>query len=1263
MTNLRRHVPELALAWAAEHPERRWQLLDGTLCFADVSGFTALAERLAQRGRIGGEELVETLGGVFTTMLGIARQRGGSLLKFGGDALLLYFQGSDHAKQAACAAVEMRAALREAAKTPTSVGPLKLSMSVGLRSGSTHFFLVGESHRELVLLGPSANEVVAAEGAAEAGEILVSRSTAELLPSGSTRLRDDGQRLLRWRKPLVSPSGAVVVSNELESMSAGLFPAELGRHLSGGTPDPEHRIACISFVRFSGTDTMLEQRGPAAVAAALDSTLGRIQSVLAEEGVTLLAVDLDRDGGKLFLAAGIPQAHEDDEGVMLRALHRIGAMELPLAIQIGVSRGHVFVAEVGDKRRAAFSAMGDTTNTAARIMSKTPVGKIYAHPAALDECQTLYETQQAEPLQLKGKSAPVVVYEVGAAAGLREREGLTVDTLIGRQEELKILNQAIDGLSRRIGGVVDLVGDTGLGKTRLLQEVTSELTQCVRLRGEPYGANSAYRMLRDPLRDLFGIERRDVEEMTQQLLQVVERLDPELLPMACLMGDLLSIPVPVSAAVSAIDAQFLPDRRADVLIRLLEKLGPGRLVFVVDEAHWCDDATVHLLGRLESACEQQAWLIVAARREVDQGFVPVEGRRVELSPLPDEDIRMLVRVATDAAPLRVHEVETVVQRAGGYPLFAEEIIRAARGVGSLDAVPESLEAAMVVQVDALDRSARRVLQFASILGRSFSRTALESLLASEDRSYGEAHLQRLSEFLLPEGGDRYQFRSGMLRDTVYESVAFRLRRRLHLAAGEELEARSDDPSEVADALAMHYFRAGEMRRAWRNGCLAGDRARAKSANADAARHYELALDAARRSRSVDPEDRRKVWLSLGEVETSVGDFDKAADAYRQALKLSAGCGLARAQALLNFARVRHRSGRPSSALRDISIADKELEGIDGEDVDRLRAELASFRANVSFSQDKLDKALELADRAVLISEKAGANLPLAVSLAIRQSARTMMTGPGENSDLIRAIEIFDSLDEFVSKGTALTNLGVSVAYEGRWDLAMEYLVEARDCYERGGNSPEAALTAANLADLLLCQGHVDEAGLLLEDALPAVRAAQWTEGICGIQLQLGQVRLEQGRYDEAEVLLTSTAEAFHRIGQPAAESEVTLIRAAGRILIGNLSEGHDLLDAAVAQAGGDLGMLTPRETLLRGIACARSGDLAQAMNLSRKGIDQARAFDLRYELGLLSQFALSVGVAGEVLTEAEQRTLQATAGGLEDLGVESTPKSFTWNPV
>ncbi len=196
MTDLRRHVPPIALTWDDEANGELWRSVDGTLVFADVSGFTALTEKLTQRGRIGAEEIVETLNRVFGPMLQIAAMRGGELLKFGGDALLFLFRGDDHPEQACDAAVQMRTALRDAAAVPTSVGRLSLKMSVGVHSGDIHLFLVGAPTRELLILGPGATSTALAEKAAEAGEIVVTAATASRLTKDAVRAREDGVLLL-----------------------------------------------------------------------------------------------------------------------------------------------------------------------------------------------------------------------------------------------------------------------------------------------------------------------------------------------------------------------------------------------------------------------------------------------------------------------------------------------------------------------------------------------------------------------------------------------------------------------------------------------------------------------------------------------------------------------------------------------------------------------------------------------------------------------------------------------------------------------------------------------------------------------------------------------------------------------------------------------------------------------------------------------------------------------------------------------------------
>src|SRR5919199_2344913 len=176
------YVPRLLLPRLAERPDDLAEEIEGTVVFVDISGFTKLSERLARKGRVGAEELTEAIESCFTGLLALAYANGGSLIKFGGDALLLFFSGEHHAPRACRAAVWMRRTLREIGKLETSGGRVTLRMSVGVHTGRFHFFLVGGSHRELMITGPAASQTVTMEHTAEAGEIVVSHATAAALP-------------------------------------------------------------------------------------------------------------------------------------------------------------------------------------------------------------------------------------------------------------------------------------------------------------------------------------------------------------------------------------------------------------------------------------------------------------------------------------------------------------------------------------------------------------------------------------------------------------------------------------------------------------------------------------------------------------------------------------------------------------------------------------------------------------------------------------------------------------------------------------------------------------------------------------------------------------------------------------------------------------------------------------------------------------------------------------------------------------------------
>src|SRR5436853_1551174 len=167
-SSLRAYLPRLVVDWATSAPEETFREIDGTLVSVDLSGFTALSERLAAKGRAGSEELILVISGVFEGLIGITQRRGGDVLKFRGDALLLLFEGAGHEERACHASIEMQWFIEHAGSTMSSVGPVALRMSTGVYTGPIHAFLVDGTHRELMVTGPATTETFRLEDASQA---------------------------------------------------------------------------------------------------------------------------------------------------------------------------------------------------------------------------------------------------------------------------------------------------------------------------------------------------------------------------------------------------------------------------------------------------------------------------------------------------------------------------------------------------------------------------------------------------------------------------------------------------------------------------------------------------------------------------------------------------------------------------------------------------------------------------------------------------------------------------------------------------------------------------------------------------------------------------------------------------------------------------------------------------------------------------------------------------------------------------------------
>ena len=1246
--SLHRYVPLVASEWDLVAPNMSWQEIDSSLCFVDLSGFTKLSERLARRGRIGAEELTDVLNRVFGRMLELAAARGGSLVKFGGDALLLQFVGAEHAVHAACAAVEMRAALREAAQFKTSVGRVPLRMSVGIHSGIVHMFKIGSSHRELIVTGPAATRVTLMESTADAGEILVSPETAQRLPTGAIGSAKGSGLLLRWRHAVVASPGARLRQPVPVEAIADCLPVVLRKHLTEGAIEPEHRVATVGFVKFQGVDELMMSTGPIGVAAALHELVSVVQEAVDTAGVTLLATDIDKDGGKLILVTGVPGTQEDDDGRMLRALRVIIEADTRLAVRIGVNRGHVFAGEVGGAHRATFTIMGDTVNLAARLMATAGPGELYASPEVLDRSRTLFEAVALEPFFVRGKSMPVQAYSVGRAIGSRTNTATSELAFVGRDREIEVLTRALDEARAGRGSVATIVGEVGVGKTRLVEEIRKTANGMLNLeiQAEHAMSTSPYRAFRDPIRQFLHIDLAEPIIMAERLASSVAGRAPELVELLPLIGDLTHIDVARTERVDNIEVRFRPDRTADVVIALLQGSGDGPMLIVIEDAHWLDSASGSLVERLMAAVRDHPWLVVVVRRPEVGGVDPSQGERIELHPLDPEDATAVVIAATTAAPLRPHEIDLIVQRSGGSPLFLGELLRMARS-GRVEDLPASLDAVVNAELDALGVLARRLVRYASVLGRSFNVSVLRQVLADQNIDLDDATTRELGRFLEYEGTDRIRFRHAMHRDVAYEGLPYRRRRELHLRAGQITEQLAGDaPETVADVLSMHYALAQEHARAWRYARIAGDRARDRYANLEAVSHYERAIEAARRL-GAPTDELGDVWRVLGDVREQLALFEGAIEAYRRAARLVDGDSVLLADLLWRRARVRMHLGAYRTALGEATKGRRLLADIDDPAAASVRARLTALQALLRQAQQRAEPARRLADLAIAEALAAADDAALARAYLVsdwadRVLGATHATGAGE-----LALDIYERLGDLDGAGKASNNLGAIAYFDGKWDDALKWYRKALDAYRRCGNEASAAVAGSNLAEVLVSRGAFEEAEAMLLSSIRVLRSSRALDDVLFAEIQLGRLLVERGDHATAVDYLVSVRGEAVAVGQVGYAFEAAMHLGSALVALGQYDDALATIDVATAYTGFVDPVYQPTLARVRALALSGTGRSGEGREILAGGLVSAREQALVYDEGLLLLASVDLDrIEGRRPDIAALATLAKIFGGL-----------------
>ena len=1193
--------------------------VEGTLVSVDLSGFTALSERLQAKGRAGAEELTLAVSGVFQGLIGITERHDGDVLKFRGDALLLFFDGEDHEHRACYAAADMQWLIRTTGEMMSSVGPVTLRMSTGVYTGTCHFFLVEGTHRELVIAGPAATATIELESGAEAGEILLSERTASALPQGWVGpSRGDGRLLLELpdrdvAEHLEPPSREL--SDEIELY----VPEPLRAHLLLEAGEAEHRQVTAAFLKFTGVDGEIAANGAEAAYGHLSTLAELLGGELKELGLTWFGSDIDEDGGKIYIVGGAPSSTGADEERMLRALRSVLGTYDGLTLRAGVNRGPAFCGDIGTESCRSYNVMGDTINLAARLTSRADPGGLLTTADVLERARTRFETT-TQSLLLKGKERPITAYSVGAVLGEKEEEPQAELPFVGRDAELAALALAVNGARVRQQQVVELIGEPGIGKSRLLEELKKQALGFTQLSGrcDQYSSASAYSVFRDLLRPLVGLTpEMDARQAGAALMPWIAAVMPDLAPLAPLIAVPFDAEVPPTPEVDELDPQFRRDRLHECVGTLLTRVLLMPTLLVIEDGHWIDDASRDLLHSLTREQVPRPWLVCVTRRPQGNDFADaaVEGHvQLALGPIDARAAQALALAAAGDIAVSDEVLAVLVDRAGGNPLFVRELVAASRGASDVSALPDSVETLILTRMDTLAPEDRFLLRNASVLGSRFELEMLARIVEEEMPDAGNLeHWERLSEFVAWDDAGRLHFLHDLFRAVAYEGLSFRRRREIHGRVGAAIEERAGEAAaDVADLLSLHYHRADDYMKAWRYSVLAGMRAQDRSANVEAIELYERALDVAEGA-GADPAEVAVIAQALGDVAELAARYDDAAAAYRRASEVVpddviTNCHLLRKQGIVS-----ERRGRYTEALELYERALGVLEGAE-DVVKRVRSEsdVELAYGGVKLRQGAFDEARTWAERAAASADAGEDRTRLAHAYSLSHIA-AFYAGERASEHRDEALAILEEAGDLARLISLQNNVGIEAYFDGRWDDALDWYRRSGESAARVGDVVNVARAQNNEAEILSDRGQVEEARALFEQALRVWRAAEYRIGIAVATSNLGRAMARSGRFDDARQLLEDALGQFEQLG---AEAYVEETRA--RLAECLVFEGHhrEALDALTPLREPDSGQLAIAERLTGYAVVQSRAGFEEAKPHFERALEAARAANAEYEVAL-----------------------------------------------
>lgn len=732
-----------------------------------------------------------------------------------------------------------------------------------------------------------------------------------------------------------NPSSPTSDLARLEKLVPKEFAARLLQSRTGRV-EGERRIVTILFCDVKGSTALGEERDPEEILEIMNGAFDAlIEPVYRYEGT------LARLMGDAILAFfGAPIAHEDDpERACLAALAMqekiaVYGQELKrtrgienFAVRVGINTGLVVVGEVGSDLRVEYTAMGDAINLASRMEQSAAPGTIVIAENTARLVRHVIELEPLGALSIKGKAEPVNAYQVLGSKETRESArglvGLS-SPLVGRADEFNLLQERVDEVLHGRGQIVSVIGEAGLGKSRLVAELkkaTADSGQGVSVgglrwleaRSLSYETQTPYAPFVDLFNRLFEIHANDadavaLEKIRTHLNQLVGTAGDE---QTAFIASLLGIELTGQdlERVRYLLPPFLRGRIMQATAQVIGALAaqqPTAIVF--EDLHWADASSLEILSGLLPLVEfaPVLFLVLMRPNKTDPAWqfhesaaanFPARYCAVELQPLDEYASRQLVANLLEIEDLPESVRALILKKAEGNPFYVEEVIRslldqklvvrdgdrwrATREISNI-AIPDTLAGVITARLDRLDEEAKHTAQTASILGREFAYAPLTEL--SDVPATVEPSLDTLQARELVRTKQNalhaYLFKHALTQETAYNSLLMSKRRALHKRAAAYLEEHERDQ---VNEIARHWLDAQENERALPFVLEAADRAARAYATTEAIAYYTRAKEIAKTVGDVAA--LRRAYEGLGNALSFTPELPRAVQVFAEMLEL------------------------------------------------------------------------------------------------------------------------------------------------------------------------------------------------------------------------------------------------------------------------------------------------------------------------------------------------------------------------------------------